>query len=290
MAAEENLEGSPEILAQTHFVRRLAPLFDLYVNDAFAAAHRAQPSLVGLAEVLPAAAGLLMEKELRALNSVLGEPKRPCVYILGGAKVEDKIPVIEHILSTGKADKILAAGKVGKIILKAMDYQFGKTDEEELAVAATLIMKAKQICHKYPGKIEIPQDVAVAKDDKRHEVGLDQLPLDAPVLDIGKKTIKYYMSIIEHAKTVVADGPLGVFEKNGFDLGTKEILVAVASCPGYTVIGGGHLAGLTSIMGIQNRFTHVSTAGGAMLSLLSGRKLPAIEALIRAAERYNSKK
>jgi len=288
--AEENVDDKPEKLLKTHFVRQLRPLFDLNINDAFAAAHRSQPSIVGLTEALPSAAGRLMERELKAVSALLVEPRRPCVYVLGGSKVEDKIPVIEHILTRDKADKILLGGVPAKLFLKAMDKKIPADDEKEMAGLQTHIKNAKSLWMKYKDKIEVPVDLAYGDTrGKRTDRGID-IPLKESALDIGAKTVEKYSKVVEGAATTVANGPLGVFERDGFDLGTKQVLEAMAKSNGYTVIGGGHLVGLASILGIDERFKHVSTAGGAMLSLLSGQSLPGVEALVRAAERMRDEK
>jgi len=288
--AEENVDDKPEKLLKTHFVRQLRPLFDLNINDAFAAAHRSQPSIVGLTEALPSAAGRLMERELKAVSALLVEPRRPCVYVLGGSKIEDKIPVIEHILTRDKADKILLGGVPAKLFLKAMDKKISADDEKEMAGLQTHIKNAKSLWMKYKDKIEVPVDLAYGDTrGKRTDRGID-IPLKESALDIGAKTVEKYSKVVEGAATTVANGPLGVFERDGFDLGTKQVLEAMAKSNGYTVIGGGHLVGLASILGIDERFKHVSTAGGAMLSLLSGQSLPGVEALVRAAERMRNEK
>ena len=284
--AEETLEAPPEKLARTLMIRRLAPLCDLYVNDAFAAAHRAQASLVGFAYVLPAAAGRLMEKELKALNAVLWEPKHPCTYVLGGAKVEDKLPVIENILKRGGADTIILGGLTAKIFLEAQGINLSKGDQEELVGLTGCLERARNMLGKYPSRIKVPVDLATLKDGDRVEASVKQLNYNGPSLDIGSETTKTYAQIIKASKTVVANGPMGVFEKEGFDIGTRTVLDAIASCKGVTVIGGGHLAGLANMLEIEDRFTHVSTAGGAMLSMLAGESLPGVEALAQAAERY----
>jgi len=287
--AEENLDDRPEKLVKTHFVRRLSPLFDLNVNDAFATAHRSQPSIVGLTEVLPSAAGRLMQKELKAVSILLEEPRRPCVYVLGGAKVEDKIPVIEHILERDKADKILLGGVPAKLFLKAMEKKTSSEDEKETAGLQEYVERAKSLVRKHRDKIEVPVDLAYEeKGEKRLDRNVDSTPAKESALDIGAKTIEKYSKFVESAATSVANGPLGVFERDGFDLGTKMVLESMSRGNGYSVIGGGHLVGLASILGIDERFTHVSTAGGAMLSLLSGQSLPGVDALVRAAARMRN--
>jgi len=288
--AEENMDCTPEIAAKTHMVKRLAPMFDLFVNDAFGTAHRSQPSLIGFAEVLPTAAGRLMERELDALNRVLVTSERPSVFILGGAKVEDKVPVIDHVLRSDKADKVLLGGVPAKAFLKAKGLKLGPKNEEEMKDLGTPIEKAKTMMKDYPDHIDLPTDLAILQKEKRNEISVEELPTEEAILDIGHKTADRFADVIRKAKTVVANGPLGVFEKNGFDYGTRKVLEAVSECNGYTVIGGGHLTGLTSIMGMEDRVSHLSTAGGAMLSLLAGEKLPVIDALERAAERYRSQR
>jgi len=283
--AEENIDDKREKLVKTHFVRRLAPLFDFYIDDAFATAHRSQPSIAGLPELLPSAAGRLMEKELDAVSTLLEEPKRPCIYSLGGSKVEDKIPVIENIFSRGKADKVILGGVPAKLFLQAREMKT-KINEEEIRDFKQYLDRARNLTREYGDHIEVPLDLAYEDEQGRR---VDQ-PVSSPdieeeALDIGAKTLEKYSKIVRGAATIVANGPLGVFERNGFDKGTKELLVSMAESNGYTVIGGGHLVGLASIQGIEERFSHVSTAGGAMLSLLSGQSLPGVDALVRAATR-----
>ena len=288
--AEENVDDKPEKLLKTHFVKQLSALFDLNINDAFATAHRSQPSIVGLTDALPSAAGRLMEKELKAVSGLLVQPRRPCVYVLGGAKVEDKIPVIEHILTRDKADKILLGGVPAKLFLKAMDKKISTDDEKEMAGLQAYVKNAKSIAMKYKDKIEVPVDLAYGDTRGKRTDRSTDVQLKETALDIGTKTIEKYSKVVEAAATTVANGPLGVFEKNGFDLGTKQVLESMARSNGYTVIGGGHLVGLASILRIDERFKHVSTAGGAMLSLLSGQSLPGVDALVRAAERRRTQK
>ncbi len=287
--AEEILEDTGEKLAKTNLVKRLAPLFDLYVNDAFATAHRSQASLVGFPYVLPSAAGKLMEGELTAIEKLMGNPARPITYVLGGAKVEDKVPVIENILSTGKADRVLVGGNVAKVFLKAMDTKLGQADEEELVSATDEVLKANRILSKYKKRIVLPTDFGTSKDGRRVDEPVRRLSKAGRALDIGPDTVERFSEILADSKTIVASGPMGVFEEEGFESGTKAILESMANTNAFTVIGGGHLAGYAGILGISERLSHVSTAGGAMLSLLAGEELPAITALIAAAKRHSRK-
>lgn len=287
--AEEILENSGEKLAQTNLVSKLAPLFNVYVNDAFAAAHRAQTSLVGFPYVLPSAAGKLMEKELVALKHLLGKPDRPSTYLLGGAKIEDKVPVIENLLATGKADHVLVGGNVGKIFLKAQGQRFNESEDQELSNAKDQIERAKKILAIHRQRITTPIDFGTLEDGQRLETPIAKLSKAGRTLDIGTGTARKFSELIRESRTVVASGPMGVFEQDGFELGTRMILEAMTNGDAYSVIGGGHLAGYAGIMGMSERFSHVSTAGGAMLSLLAGEELPAISALVESAKRHRKK-
>lgn len=287
LCSEENIDDKPEKLIKTNLVKRLAPLFDLYIDDAFATAHRSQPSIAGLSEMLPSAAGRLMEKEITAVSTLLKEPRRPAVYVLGGAKVEDKVPVIEHILERDKADKILLGGVPAKLFLNASMHKI-QVDEDGMTRIGPFVELAKKLLSKYPGRIEVPVDLAYEEQGKRIDMGVDSATAKESALDIGAKTVEKYSKMVQGSATVVANGPLGIFERRGFDLGTKRILESMSSGNGYTVIGGGHLVGLAAILGIDDKFAHVSTAGGAMLSLLSGQNLPGVEALKRAAARMRA--
>jgi len=290
--AEENLEDVGEKLARTNLVSRLSPFFDLYVNDAFATSHRSQASLVGFPYLLPSAAGKLMERELAALKKLFVAPVRPSTYVLGGAKVEDKVPVIENILATGKADNVLVGGNVAKVFLKAADHKLSQADEQDLAQHTDELLKANRILSKYRKRIVLPTDFGIVVNGKRVDTPtarLVRLARGSRALDIGTKSAKEFAGIISRSKTVVASGPMGVFEEEGFESGTRVVLESMAHSDAFTVVGGGHLAGYAGILGISERLSHVSTAGGAMLSLLAGEQLPAIAALGEAAKRDNKR-
>jgi phosphoglycerate kinase len=230
-----------------------------------------------------------MEKELNAVSTLLEEPKRPCVYSLGGSKVEDKIPVIENILSRGKADKVLLGGVPAKLFLQAREVKT-KINDEEIRDYKQFLDRARSLTQKYRDHIEVPLDLGYwDSHGKRVDEPVTSTRTEDEALDVGPKTLEKYSKIVGGAATTVANGPLGVFERNGFDKGTKELLESIAESTGYTVIGGGHLVGLASILGIEEKFSHVSTAGGAMLSLLSGQSLPGVDALVRAAARMRAR-
>jgi len=285
MHKDENLDAPPEKLAATGLVKTLAPYFDLCVNDAFAAAHRGSASLTAFGEVMPMVAGRLMEKELSALNKVIYNPARPTVYLLGGAKVDDRIPVINRVLRDKIADHIL----IGGLIRDSFHMAEGAMPECLTALKEEdkkLVTEAGEILKKYRKHIELPVDVALDTKGGRIEVLVDQITDETNIYDIGLNTVAKFSKFIREAGTVVAEGPLGMFERRGFDVGTKELLRVMAEAPGYTVVGGGHMGGLASMLGIDDKMKHISTGGGAMLSLLAGEKLPVIEAMAKAKKRW----
>jgi phosphoglycerate kinase len=281
--SEELIEASPEKSAETIMVKTLSPLFDLFVNDAYAAAHRSQPSLIGFCKTLPTVAGKLMEKELSVLNKVL-DPERPCIFVIGGAKVETKLKLLENILKNGKADKILVGGLLLNVFLKAEGYNIGEINSKIIDNFEDHVKEAKTILKKFKQNIMLPSDVAIEKNGERLEVNCTEIPIEFPILDIGLDTIVDYSNIIVQSKTVVANGPVGAFEKNDFSIGTKEILDAMAHCPNFTVVGGGELGGYANILNVANKISYLSSGGGATLALLSGEKLPVISALEECAE------
>jgi len=282
---EENRNMPPEEAAKTRLVEVLAPHFDLVVNDAFAAAHRSQPSLIGFGELLPMVAGRLMQRELEALERVLENPERPCIFILGGAKVEDRLPVIDRVLREGIADKVLLGGLVQEPFLMARGYLSKRLeslgDEER-----HLVDEASKLLENYGDRIELPVDLALDVGGERVEVGVGKLTDETNIYDIGLNTIVRYIDEVKAAGTVVAEGPLGMFERRGFHIGTKELLRAMAECRGYTLLGGGHLGAMASLLGLEGKIDHISTGGGALLTLLAGAPMPVIEALKRAKERW----
>jgi phosphoglycerate kinase len=285
LLSEEVMEGTPELFAKTQLVKRLAPLFDLFVNDAYPAAHRAQASMVGFPEVLTAVAGRSMERELKALNKALYEPDRPSIVVLGGAKVPDKLKILGSMLERGKVDKVLLSGLMGIVFLEASGINLGEGSRGNLKDFEALKKQAKSLLDKYKSIIMLPKDVALSVDQKRVEVRVDRIPNNAVIMDVGEATIKEYVDQISRAKTIIANGPPGVFEKDDFAKGTRQILKAITDSGGFSVIGGGHLAVLAKEEKIENSFGYVSTGGGATLAMLAGQKLPGVEALYKAAKR-----
>ncbi|NPA61993.1 MAG: phosphoglycerate kinase [Methanococci archaeon] len=279
---------TPKKQAETNLIKRLSPLFDYFVNDAFAAAHRAQPSLVGFSYYMPMIAGRLMEKEVSVLSKVLENPEKPCVYVLGGAKADDSIRVMKNVLENGTADKILTSGIVANIFLIAMGYDLGVNLKiiENLGLIDQIDI-AKKLLDKFGEKIEVPIDVAINVNDERVEEDLSKdKKVSGLINDIGEKTIKHYQEIIKNAKTIVANGPAGVFEKEAFAKGTEELLKAIAVSNGFSVIGGGHLSAAAELFELASQIDHVSTGGGATLDFLAGEKLPVIEMLKESYKKY----
>ncbi len=285
--SEELLNRPPDVQSTTHFVRNLAPLADYFVNDAFAAAHRSQPSLVGFCEIMPAMAGRVLENEIKMLDKVISSKKKPVVFVAGGAKVKDSLSVIEQFLTRKIADKILTTGLVANIFLVAKGYEIRGL--EYLEKFNQLVSRAETLIKEFNTKIELPMDLALDKYGKRLEVSLAELPQPYRVADIGTGTIGRYKYIIENAGTVVANGPAGIFEEKEFSKGTNEIVRAIADSNSFSVVGGGHIATAISNLGLEDKITHISTGGGACILYLAGEPLPALEALKSAAKKYMNK-
>ncbi len=282
--SEEILTREPKLQSETHMVQKLSPLADYFVNDAFAAAHRSQPSLVGFAFMLPSAAGRVMERELKALYNAMDNVQRPCVYILGGVKVDDSIMVMENVLENGSADYILTTGLVANIFLWGSGINIGKYNKSFIKNRGycEYVKKSKKLLKNYRDKIIIPKDVAVCMGDKRVEFSVDDIP-NHPIYDIGTDTITEYAGYIRKAETLFANGPAGVFEKEDFNIGTDDILNAIASSHAFSIIGGGHLAAAANQMGLSKGISHISSGGGASINLLAGENLPVVEVLMERA-------
>jgi phosphoglycerate kinase len=279
---EENITRPPEEAAKTKLVSTLAALADIYVTDAFASAHRSQASLVGFSVLLPTYAGRLMEREINGLSRALS-PERPCVYVLGGAKVDDSLKIIEHVLGRGVVDEVLTGGLLGHAFLAASGRDIGESNRKLIEKDfAEEIELAKKSLSTYDGRIKVPQDVVVDDHGRPKELDVKRLPTEFLLSDIGAQTIKDYSKSIARAKTVVANGPLGIFENRIFAKGTFEILKAMARSKAFTVIGGGHMVAAAQELGVTDKIKHISTGGKACISFLSGDKLPVIEMLIHA--------
>ena len=279
-AAEENLTLRPEEAKKTVLVRRLASMADFYVNDAFGTAHRSQPSIVGLPLVLPSVAGLLMEKEVANLSRVFSDAPRPVTFVLGGTKVDDSLAVAKNVLLRGTADRVIVVGVVGNVFLMAAGYDIGRSSTQLIEHLGYLseIDRARELLEVYRDRISLPQSVAVREDGGRAEYPVDAVPKEAQVLDIGSESIRVLSREISESGTVVVNGPAGLFEEEQFAVGTYDLLRA-ASTVEFSVAGGGHSGVAIERLGLEDRFTHLSTGGGAAIEFLTGKKMPAIEAL-----------
>lgn len=290
--AEEVVLNDSPISTQenSHIVKTLSEIADCFINDAFSAVHRSQPTLVGFCQVKPSGAGPLMEKELKALSKVTESPERPCVAILGGLKVDDSIKVAEHLLGNGIIDKLLTVGVVGSMFQWADGYDLGTPNvnfiKSELKDADQLVERCKKILKDNPGKIFYPNDMAVNRDGERERVQLSQLPTDAPIYDISIDTIARYSIMIKEAKTIIANGPAGVYEIPEFSDGTLEIFQAINDSEGYSVMGGGETTQVIKDMKMTG-INHVSTGGGALINYLSGKEMPVLSALKRSREKFH---
>ena len=278
--AEENLTLKPEEAKKTHLVKKLSSMADVFINDAFGTAHRSQPTVVGLPLVMRSAGGLLMEKEVSHLSRVFSGAPRPVCMVLGGTKVDDSIDVARHVLDNGIAEQVIVIGVVANVFLVAAGYNIGKPSMQLIAQLKyeQEIQKAQEILARYKDRVVMPESVAVRQDNHRVEYPIDKIPDDAPVLDLGMDAVTTLVRTIRKAGTVVFNGPAGVFEDADFATGTYELLKA-ASKVEFSVVGGGHTAAVIDKLGIEKDFTHISTGGGACIEFLTGKKLPAIDAL-----------
>lgn len=259
--------------------KSFAALADLFVNDAFGAAHRAHASTAGIAQYIPAVAGLLMEKEIRFMGGALTSPERPFTAIVGGAKVKDKIAVIENLLT--KVDHLIIGGGMANTFLKAQGFGIGASlcEDDKLDLARSLMEQAKE----RGVQLLMPVDVVVADrfaaDAEKKIVAIDAIPDGWMALDIGPKSVEEFQRVIVASKTVVWNGPMGVFEMDAFAQGTIGVAKAMAECAGTTIIGGGDSVAAVEKAGVAEQMTHISTGGGASLEFMEGKELPGLAVL-----------
>ena len=279
--SEEKLERPADTQTKTHLVRQLSKCVDLFVNDAFAAAHRSQPSLVGFTPVMPSYPGKNMEEELKVLSKVLKATKETSVFLLGGSKVRDSLKVIDAGLTNKAANRILTGGLVSLVFLAAKGYDLGDRTQEFLRGKGVdkEIPYAKELLEKYEDMIELPMDLALDRYGKRMEISLSELPMPYKINDIGCGTIGRYSYILSNADKVLANGPMGYFEEKNFAKGTNELLETLGKIDGFTVIGGGHLAVAAEKLELRKKIDHISTAGGACIMYMAGESLPVLDAL-----------
>jgi phosphoglycerate kinase len=285
--SSEQLKLSPDEHAQSEMVQTLAPAFDLFVNDAFASSHRSHASLVGFSSVLPSAGGRLMEREVKALSGLLEDPARPSTFVFGGAKFADALPVIRKLIASGSADNIILAGLVGYAFRMILGDRVGSGTERlaSRGVNDEISDMAKDLIRIGGARIKLPVDGAIEKEGARVNFALEEIPEDATILDIGPRTIDEFRKVVASSKTLFLSGPPGVYEIDEFSWGTRELFQAIASSEAFSVIGGGHSSAAVNRLGFKDRFSYVSTGGGAIERMILGKPMPVIEALRAAASR-----
>ena len=271
-------------------VAKLSPLADLFINDAFAAAHRCQPSLVGFADKLPAIAGRVMQRELDFLGKAIASGPQPRIAILGGSKAADSVAISEYFLKKG-VDYVLTGGVVANIFLIAAGINIGKSSNEfikkNIPNHEEVIDKAKDLLKNYNDRIIYPKDVALNNEGNRLGVPIESLPTEYPIHDIGLDTLVNYIEYIDKAGTVIANGPMGVFEDAEFAVGTREVFQSISNNPNMTVVGGGETAMAFNQMGLTSKIEHVSTGGGACIAFMADETMPALEAMRRSKKKYS---
>ena len=282
---EKSLKLSHEEQSKTQVVSKLAPLADLYVCDAFAAAHRDQPSLCGFEQLLPSYMGRLFEKEYCVISELMESPARPCTFVLGGAKISDAFLMLETVLRGGAADRVLTGGLVGNILLAAKGEEIGKGSLDFIYKSnyGEYIDVAKGLLEKYADRIVLPEDLAWLENGERREAAVGSIPADIASLDIGSKTAENYRRLIESSATVFVNGPMGVFEQETTELGTKTVWLALGATRAYTVVGGGDSITATSKYGQTDNIDYICTGGGALIRFLTGEELPVVKALRHGA-------
>ena len=282
---EQKLRLTHEQQAKTLLVEKLAPLADCYVCDAFAAAHRDQPSLCGFEQVLPSAMGRLFEAEYCTVSQVMEEPVRPCVFVLGGAKISDAFLMMQTVLSRGIADHIVTGGLVGNIFLTALGQQIGQGSVDFIMKSnyGEYIDRAKELYEQYGDKIVLPKDLGWVENGERKEALLGEVPADIGAIDIGHETVKLYQELILNAGTVFVNGPMGVFEQPESEYGTRAVWEAIANTKGHSVLGGGDSITATEKFDLTEKMGYICTGGGALIRFLSGEELPVVRALRHGA-------
>lgn len=288
---EKSLKLTHEQQTHTRLVEKLAPLADLYMCDAFAAAHRDQPSLCAFEYLMPSCMGRLFEREYSVISGLMECPERPCIFVLGGAKIADAFEMMETVLKKGIADHILTGGLVGNIMLISQGYDIGNgsIDFIEHSGYSRFFEASKKLINEYGDKIMLPRDIAYIDGDSRKEAGIDTVPQEICALDIGSKTASEYMNIIMNSKTVFVNGPMGVFENPLTESGTSMVWEALGDTGAFTVIGGGDSITATAKYGKTDRISYICTGGGALIRFLSGEELPVIKALRNSAIKFGNK-
>lgn len=285
---EAAVKQTPLEMTRTYLVRHLAPLMDLYINDAFAAAHRNAPSMVGFQELLPSAGGLLLMDEVNTLSSVAENPARPCLFVLGGLKISDAFAMMGKVLQDGTADNIITSGVTANVMLWASGVDIGEPSKSFIADRSldAFLPQAKEWLGEYGDRIHVPTDVAFADENGvRVELEVTDLPTNQLIIDIGSGTVACYERLISKAATIFVNGPAGVYESPAGEYGTRRLWEAVAGAGGKSVIGGGDTVASARRFVDLDDIGFVSTGGGALVRFLSGESLPMLEAMERAMKR-----
>ena len=291
-AFEKEVKLKPEEMLNTWLIRALAPIADLYVNDAFAAAHRSAPSMVAFQEVLPTAGGRQLVAEYTALSKVAATPSRPCIFVLGGGKISDAFGMMRNVLSEKSADKILTTGITGLVMLLAKGVDLGSATKKFLSDRDLMLFvdEAKDLLKEWEDKFLIPEDLAYEEDGQRAEIFATEVATNPQLQkklfpDVGQRTIERYQQEIAQAGSIFVNGPAGVYEDPRWEKGTKEIWGAIADANGYTVVGGGDTITAATKFTDLAKYSYICTAGGAMVRFLAGKRLPLIVAMEKAFER-----
>ena len=281
-------EKSPKDHKESLIVKNLAPLADIFVNDAFSAAHRSHASVVGFTTVLPSYAGRVMQEEVEKLESILVTMKisKHDTFVIGGAKPKDPLEVVSHMLEEGALEKVLVGGIVGQLFLIAKGHDLGTSEDYmQKRKYIDFLPQVKELLKKHGEKIEMPVDVAIDFHGIRSEIPIENLPSNHAILDIGSETIEKYRKIIRDSVTIGFKGPPGKYEEEGFGIGTMEVLDTISNSKAISLVGGGHtLEALSKFKISRDKFTHVSLGGGALIKFLSGKPMPGIEALKSVAK------
>ncbi len=290
---ENEMRGQTTDMESSEIVQKLAPFFDLFVNDAFGSAHRSSPSLIGFTRLLPSVAGSLLKREIDALSIAVDNPPRPYVAILGGAKADDSLGVASNLLEKEHIDKVVFLGVVGNFMLLADGVDIGLRNANfamnQVHPNEEVTMKlAKRILSEFREKIILPEDLAIEVNEKRVQISLSELPTEHPIYDVGIGTLKALHPIIRESSCVLWNGPASYFEKDNFAFGTVEVLNMVTETNAMTIIGGGHTSALVEARGASGSVTHNSSGGGATLTMLSGGDMPVIRSLTESYEASKS--
>ena len=277
----ETKKLSPEEHAKSEMVEALSSLADIFVLDGFSVAHRSHASVVGFTRRLPSCMGRVMERELRALSRIFERSERPCICILGGAKAEKGTKAIENLLKKDIADKVLLGGLIGQLLLVASGVDLGKPNIEFLKKKGIYehLPKARELLREFAGRIELPVDVAIDIEGRRKELSTGELPTQYLIYDIGTETAKRYSEVIKTARSILVSGPLGAYEKDQFVKGTEIVFKTIAESGVFSLAGGGDTLAALRKIGLYDKFSYVSLAGGAFVEYITGSKLPGIEAL-----------